>query len=163
MRMEMTIACVGRVAGIISARNNYKRRQAVRDAWADASQVCTMWLGPQHSSLSGLWRSHSGRVKLISAQPQTLSETGSIKHSKSAGCSKYAPAQQGACWLRQVPGVSMTRFFVPSRGVTHQWTVKEMASHDDFVFLDMSATYQTIGSQVVRRCIPELSAAAALD
>ena len=44
----------------------------------------------------------------------------------------------------------MTRFFVPSRGVTHQWTVKEMASHNDFVFLDMSATYQTIGSQVVR-------------
>ena len=45
----------------------------------------------------------------------------------------------------------MTRFFVPNRGVTHQWTAKEMASHDDFVYLDMSATYQTIGSQVVRR------------
>lgn len=44
----------------------------------------------------------------------------------------------------------MTRFFVPNRGVTHQWTVKEMAAHDDFVYLDMSATYQTIGSQVVR-------------
>ena len=28
-----------RPAGIISARNNYKRRQAVRDAWGDASQV----------------------------------------------------------------------------------------------------------------------------
>ena len=51
--------------------------------------------------------------------------------------------------LPQVPGVSTTRFFVPSKGVTHQWTAKEMASHDDFVYLDMSATYQTIGSQVV--------------
>ena len=56
----------------------------------------------------------------------------------------------------QVPGVSMTRFFVPSLGVTHQWTVKEMASRDDFVFLDMSATYQTIGSQVARSCGLEL-------
>ncbi len=45
----------------------------------------------------------------------------------------------------------MTRFFVPVRGVTHQWTAKEMATHDDFVYLDMSATYQTIGSQVVCR------------
>ena len=44
----------------------------------------------------------------------------------------------------------MTRFFVPNRGVTHQWTAKEMAAHGDFVYLDMSATYQTIGSQVVR-------------
>ncbi len=50
----------------------------------------------------------------------------------------------------QVPGVSMTRFFVPNRGVTHQWTAKEMAAHADFVYLDMAATYQTIGSQVVR-------------
>ena len=47
----------------------------------------------------------------------------------------------------------MTRFFVPNKGVTHQWTVKEMASHDDFVYLDMSATYQTIGSQMVRPVI----------
>ena len=43
-----------RVAGIISARNNYKRRQAVRDAWADASQVKLTWPGPLHSSLSVL-------------------------------------------------------------------------------------------------------------
>ena len=35
-----TLSSVPRTsAGIISARNNYKRRQAVRDAWGDASQV----------------------------------------------------------------------------------------------------------------------------
>ena len=44
----------------------------------------------------------------------------------------------------------MTRFFVPSQGDTHKWTAKEMASHSDFVYLDLAATYQTIGAQTVR-------------
>lgn len=32
-------------AGIISARNNYRRRNAIRDAWTDGSQVRRL-LGP---------------------------------------------------------------------------------------------------------------------
>ena len=43
----------------------------------------------------------------------------------------------------------MTRFFVPSKGDTHKWTAKEMAANSDFVYLDLEATYQTIGAQTV--------------
>lgn len=51
----------------------------------------------------------------------------------------------------QVEGVSMTRFFVPSQGDTDRWTTKEMRLRDDFVYLDLAATYQTIGVQTVLR------------
>lgn len=44
----------------------------------------------------------------------------------------------------------MTRFFVPSQGDIEKWTAKEMRYHDDFVFLDLAATYKTIGVQTVR-------------
>lgn len=44
----------------------------------------------------------------------------------------------------------MTRFFVPSQGDTDKWTAKEMRLRDDFVYLDLAATYQTIGVQTVR-------------
>ena len=47
----------------------------------------------------------------------------------------------------------MTRFFVPSQGDTLNWTAKEMRNHADFVYLDLEATYKTIGAQTVRGTI----------
>ena len=49
----------------------------------------------------------------------------------------------------QVTGVSVTRFFVARQGDVEEETTEEMRNNDDFVYLDVATTYQTIGLQTV--------------
>ena len=52
----------------------------------------------------------------------------------------------------QVTGVSTTRFFVARLGDmdVQEGTAEEMRNNDDFVYLDVATTYQTIGLQMVQ-------------
>jgi hypothetical protein len=91
-----------RSAGIISARNNWNRRGAVRAAWADAAQVTTSALQQ--------WRPAYRKAAPCMQDLPMRHAHASAASASSSSCGHHATG------LLQVPGQSAVRFFVASQG-----------------------------------------------
>ena len=156
-------------AGIISARNNWDRRGAVRAAWADASQVTpTQRCSRAPACLYRITQRQSAardHCRLRPALPDAC--FGSVSHTRSRSSQKLGtlikqglrhqttlatadrtPLSRSA----QVPGRSATRFFVASAGPVDPPAAAELKAHADFVWLDApkAQSYRTIGDSTLK-------------